>query len=267
MTAELRRPRLARLHALAAALALACAAHAPQALAAAATTTTTVQSTTTTTPAGTTTKKTVAKTTHRRTRGQARRASSRRHAAEAAGAPPVAKTETVTTQTEVAKTPDGKTTTETKTTSRTVVIEHKAGDILSQPARDVGISKLKIPPVLVKARDAPYDLTGLNTCEQLADAVAELSTVLGPDFIAGEAWRENRAGKLVEAGGRAVVNSLIPYRGLVREVTGAAPQQRRLDDAVSAGFARRGFLRGLHEGRRCKNAFAADIARENKAIR
>ena len=138
---------------------------------------------------------------------------------------------------------------------------------MTQPARDVGISKLKIPPVLVRARDAPYDTQGLATCQQIADAVAELSAVIGPDFITGEAWRENRTGKLAEAGGRAVVNSLIPYRGLVREVTGAAPQQRRLDAAVSAGFARRGFLRGLHSGRRCKNAFAIDVAGQNKAIR
>ena len=259
MTADLRRPWVVR--ALSIVAVLASAAYAPGALAAAPATSATTTVQTTTTPAGTTTKKTVAKTaTHRRTRGQARRARARRHAAA------TAKTETVVTQTEVANAPDGRTT-ETKTTSRTVVIEHKAGEIMSQPARDVGISKLKIPPVLVKARDAPYDLTGLNTCEQLADAVAELSGVLGPDFIPGEAWRENRTGKLVEAGGRAVVNSLIPYRGLVREVTGAAPQQRRLDDAVSAGFARRGFLRGLHEGRRCKNAFAADVVRENRAIR
>lgn len=174
---------------------------------------------------------------------------------------------TASTQKPAITTPRDGNVAETKTTSRTVVIEHKAGEIMAQPARDVGISKLKIPPVLVKARDAPYDLRGLNTCAQLADAVAELSAVLGPDFAPGEAWRENRTGKLAEAGGRAVVNSLIPYRGLVREVTGAAPQQRRLDDAVSAGFARRGFLRGLHDGRRCKNAFAADVVRENRAMR
>ena len=261
MTADLRRPGAARGRGviILAALALAGGAYAAGALAAAQTTTaTTVQ--TTTTPAGTTvTKKTVAKSTRRPVRRH-RRAKSTNAAAASA------KTETVTTETTATQTPDGKTT-ETKTVSRTVAIEHKAGDIMSQPARDVGISKLKIPPVLVKARDAPYDLHGLDTCQQLADAVAELSAVIGPDFVVGEAWRENRTGKLAEAGGRAVVNSLIPYRGLVREVTGAAPQQRRLDDAVSAGFARRGFLKGVHDGRRCKNAFAADVVRENRAIR
>ncbi len=41
------------------------------------------------------------------------------------------------------------------------------------------------------------------------------------------------------------MNSLIPFRGLVREVSGAGPAERRLNAAIDAGIARRGFLRGL----------------------
>ena len=51
-----------------------------------------------------------------------------------------------------------------------------------------------------------------------------------------------------------IVNSLIPFRGLVREVTGAAPAERRLQAAIGAGLARRGYLRGLAETRHCKMA-------------
>lgn len=128
----------------------------------------------------------------------------------------------------------------------------RAQDIVTQPARDVGVSKVKFPPVLVKASEAPYSLEGLKTCRQISGAVQELNLALGPDFHAGDKYRENRMAKLAEAGGTTVVNSFIPFRGLVREVTGAAPADRKLRAAVSAGYARRGFLRGVYTTRRCK---------------
>ena len=59
-------------------------------------------------------------------------------------------------------------------------------------------------------------------------------------------------GRLAEAGGKAVVNSIIPFRGLVREVSGAAPAQRQLNAAIDAGLARRGYLRGVARGRNCR---------------
>lgn len=131
----------------------------------------------------------------------------------------------------------------------------KAGEIVSQPARDVGIAKTEIPPLLEKAADAPYDMTGLRTCKQITAAVVELNEVLGPDFKAGAETKENRAGRLAEAGGKAVVNTLIPFRGLIREISGAAPAQRRLNAAIDAGFARRGYLRGVLRTRGCKTPF------------
>jgi hypothetical protein len=76
----------------------------------------------------------------------------------------------------------------------------KAGEIVTQPARDVGIAKTEIPPLLEKAAGAPYDMTGLRTCRQIIAAVNELNEVLGPDFKAGAETEENRAGRLAEAG-------------------------------------------------------------------
>src|SRR5438067_210991 len=58
-------------------------------------------------------------------------------------------------------------------------------DVVSQPAKDVGLAKNKIPPSLVKASNAPYSLAGLKTCRQLADAVRVLDAALGPDYSAG----------------------------------------------------------------------------------
>jgi hypothetical protein len=131
-------------------------------------------------------------------------------------------------------------------------VRDTAQDIVTQPARDVGVSKVKIPTVLAKASDAPYSLEGLKTCRQILGAVQELNLALGPDFHAGDKYQENRMAKLAEAGGTTVVNSFIPFRGLVREATGAAPADRRLRAATSAGYARRGFLRGVYLNRKCK---------------
>lgn len=127
----------------------------------------------------------------------------------------------------------------------------KAGKIVTQPARDVGAQKVEIPPILVAAAQSPYDLTGLATCQQLSDEMGRLTAVLGPDFDIPKPG-ENKTAQVAEAGGKAVVNSLIPFRGLVREVTGAAEAQRAYNAALAAGFARRGFLRGVHHNRSCK---------------
>jgi hypothetical protein len=125
----------------------------------------------------------------------------------------------------------------------------KAEHIVSQPARDVGVEKTKIPPVLAEASRAPYAMEGTATCGQIASGIGALNRALGPDF-GGSTSSGKRS--VAEVGGEAVVNSLIPFRGLVREVTGAAPAQRRLQAAINAGLARRGFLRGLQRGWKCR---------------
>lgn len=131
----------------------------------------------------------------------------------------------------------------------------KSIEIGSQPARDVGVMKREIPPILISARQDPYGLKGLKTCKQLAAEVTRLNEVLGPDYVVGNEVRENKAGKLAEAGGKTVINTIIPFRGLVRELTGAAPADRRLNAALDAGYARRGFLRGVHAKQGCRTKF------------
>jgi len=129
----------------------------------------------------------------------------------------------------------------------------KAGSIATQPVRDVGVNKKEIPPVLEKAAQSAYALPKSRKCSALSAELIQLNAVLGPDYAdAEEQKKENRAGKLAEAGGKMVVNSLIPFRGLVREISGAAPAKRRMQSAIAAGLARRGFLRGLAKARRCR---------------
>ncbi|WCM27527.1 hypothetical protein NDN01_00905 [Sphingomonas sp. QA11] len=125
----------------------------------------------------------------------------------------------------------------------------EAGQIVSQPVRDVGIEKTKIPPLLEEVSHDPYGTAGTGTCRQIGASIAALNKDLGPDYTSSPTKNKRNVAK---AGGAAVVNSLIPFRGLVREVSGAAPAERRLNAAIDAGIARRGFLRGLQQARGCR---------------
>lgn len=159
-------------------------------------------------------------------------------------------------QTPDQKTPDQKAAeTEIQPESWRTQARKKSVEIGTQPARDVGVMKREIPPILDQARQDPYSLEGLKTCKQLTAAVIDLNAVLGPDYKVGNEVRENKAGKLAEAGGKSVINAIIPFRGVVRELTGAAPADRRLNAALDAGYARRGFLRGVHAKQGCKMRF------------
>jgi len=129
---------------------------------------------------------------------------------------------------------------------------NKAGEIASQPVRDVGINKREIPDVLQRSADDPYATNTVRTCSQITSSMRELNEVLGPDYEPGRTTREDRVGRLAEAGGKTVVNAFIPFRGLVREVSGAAPAERRYNAALDAGLVRRGFLRGLAVAKGCK---------------
>lgn len=134
-------------------------------------------------------------------------------------------------------------------------------DIAMQPAKDIGVKKTNIPPVLTAAEASPYSLSDASNCTQMAKALSELDEVLGADYTVERLPEENRAGKIAEAGGRAVVNSIIPFRGIVREVTGAAAADRAMASAVDAGIARRGFLRGLSTAQGCEVGAQAKLGR------
>lgn len=134
-------------------------------------------------------------------------------------------------------------------------------DIAMQPAKDIGVKKTNIPPVLASAEASPYALSDASNCAQMALALGELDEVLGADYTVERLPDENRAGKIAEAGGRAVVNSIIPFRGIVREVTGAAAADRAMASAVDAGIARRGFLRGLSTAQGCDIGAQAKLGR------
>lgn len=124
-----------------------------------------------------------------------------------------------------------------------------AVDVVKTPVTDLNIDKQEIPELLIEAQRQPYDLTGLKSCQKIAAAIQELDELLGPDMDLPQEERDRiSAGRVA----KTVVGSLIPFRGLVREVSGANQHERRVRAAIQAGMARRGFLKGVGESHKCK---------------
>ncbi|MCW0199127.1 hypothetical protein [Sphingopyxis sp.] len=111
----------------------------------------------------------------------------------------------------------------------------------------------EVPPKLQAIVAAPYSLAGLGKCAAIIREIGELDAVLGPDV--NETVDKSRAQKREETAGRvagSVAGSIIPFRGLIGEVTGANAERRRYAEAVYAGTVRRGFLKGVGLERGCK---------------
>ena len=126
--------------------------------------------------------------------------------------------------------------------------EPDAQDVAMTPLNDLNLSKDEIPAVLIAAAIDPYSSEGLNGCPAVQTAIADLDAALGPDMdvAAGETDRLS-TGRMA----KSVVASFIPFRGILREITGAAGQERALQSAIYAGAVRRGFLKGLGQQQGC----------------
>lgn len=121
-------------------------------------------------------------------------------------------------------------------------------DVAKTPMTDLNISRTEIPALLVEAEQRPYSLVNLNDCAQLVGAVEELDRILGPDLDLPQAERARfSTGRIAQW----AVGTFIPFRSIIREVSGANRQQREIDAAIRAGLARRGFLKGVGIARNC----------------
>jgi hypothetical protein len=133
-------------------------------------------------------------------------------------------------------------------------------EILDEPVvKDIGNTVTEpfdgkdIPAKLAAIQADPYSLAGMGKCAAIAREIRELDAVLGPDAneVVEKSLAEKReatAGRMIGSAGK----SLIPFSGIVGEVTGANAERRRYAIAVQAGTARRGFLKGVGLSRGCK---------------
>ncbi len=129
--------------------------------------------------------------------------------------------------------------------------ERRAEALTRQPIKDVGLLREQAAPLLLEAQKAPYSLKGLQSCAQLTRAIAELDAILGPDIDTVDAKGAPLSIRLADEAAKGAVGALIPFRGLVREVSGAAGNDRKLRVAITTGIARRSYLKGVRTGKAC----------------
>jgi hypothetical protein len=121
--------------------------------------------------------------------------------------------------------------------------------VAETPVTDLNITKKHIPLVLVAAEQHPYTLSGIGSCQRLTSAIHELNAVLGDDFdLPHGGGKRTSPGRVAQS----VVGSFIPFRGVIREVSGANAHDREMQAAILAGVARRSFLKGIGQAKGCR---------------
>jgi hypothetical protein len=127
------------------------------------------------------------------------------------------------------------------------------GDAATSPLEDLNLKRVEIPDVLKRAVTNPYDLDGMDSCERLAEEIGRIDAALGPDLDEPPPPKKGGRGqKLGEQAHSAAVaavrekaHRLIPFRGWVRQLTGAERHERAVQAAIRAGNIRRGYLKGV----------------------
>ena len=127
-----------------------------------------------------------------------------------------------------------------------------AGSVVRRPFHELNLMQDKIAPVLLRAESRPYDLRGVNSCNDILDRVAELDLALGPDVDTPKEKRRSRAGSgahfaaqtAMDAAGSAA-DHFIPVRGVLEVVSGSKRYQRQVAHATLAGHTRRSFLKAV----------------------
>ncbi len=123
-------------------------------------------------------------------------------------------------------------------------------DVARTPLDTFNIDKEDVPDKLFMVQFDPYDLTGMTSCTAIHREVSELTMLLGPDVdraAPGQQEWDETAMSL----GKGMIQGLIPFHGLIREVSGAAAKDRRIAVALWHGAARRSFLKGVGQARGC----------------
>ena len=126
--------------------------------------------------------------------------------------------------------------------------EPDALDVAMTPLSDLNLARDPIPPILLWANENPYANEGLEDCANIRSGIADLDAVLGDD--ADTETEEERRLTVTGVAQRAV-GMFIPFRGIIREISGANEHEYKFRQAIAAGLMRRAYLKGLGEARGC----------------
>ncbi|HEY9219925.1 MAG TPA: hypothetical protein VIO94_17900 [Phenylobacterium sp.] len=125
---------------------------------------------------------------------------------------------------------------------------------ITAPLRDVNLIRSTVPVALSEALADPYHRPAVASCEGIIEEVTALNAALGDDMDADNVKKVGLRDRAKEEALNAIAGAasdLIPFRGWVRKLTGAERHDKRVQNAISAGFVRRAYLKGLGEARGC----------------
>ncbi|MES2895096.1 MAG: hypothetical protein V4759_03625 [Pseudomonadota bacterium] len=122
---------------------------------------------------------------------------------------------------------------------------------LLAPLRDVNIMRDEVPKSLTGAQEAPYLDPQKASCAELAAMIAPLEAALGPDRGDGAAPPKSGGRSMVLGALADVTRDVIPFRGVVRRLSGASRQDQKVREAREAGQLRRAYLKGFASANGC----------------
>lgn len=121
-------------------------------------------------------------------------------------------------------------------------------DAAMTPLSDLNLARDPIPEILVWARNNPYANEGLEDCRDIRSNIGDLDAVLGDDVDTRDlAERRLTPGNVAQR----AIGMFIPFRGIIREISGANQHEFEFREAIVAGQMRRAYLKGLGEARGC----------------
>ena len=128
-------------------------------------------------------------------------------------------------------------------------------DAAKTPLRDLNVMPQKIPPVLIDAEADAYRPPNPWGCRTIAAEITRLEDALGEDFDAPppppptkEEKRTGTANMVL----KGAAGSIVPFRGWVRQLTGAERHAQAVQTAIAAGRVRRAYLKGIGQMMRCR---------------
>lgn len=130
--------------------------------------------------------------------------------------------------------------------------ESTVAEAASQPLKDLSLVREAPAAVLEAALADPYRAPEPRTCTGVAEEIVALQGALGPDFDE-PGYQESQKRDVAQELASGAVKDLVglPYRGIIRRVTGADERDRQRQRATLAGHVRRGYLKGLAASMGC----------------
>jgi hypothetical protein len=133
-------------------------------------------------------------------------------------------------------------------TERTPTTGQGVGGAVQQPLRDLSVIREVAPEPLKAAVTAPYSTDALADCVAIAIELEKLNAALGPD-VDTLGQKQGQAEGLAADMIRGTLS--LPFRGVVRTLTGAQQREAQMRAAVTAGMVRRGFVKGRASAMGC----------------